>query len=253
MADTPSAGPPYKTVAAKYKDDPSATARLAEKVLTGGAGVWGQLPMPPHPQHTLAQTKQMIAWVLSLRDSSPGLPKSGATGSYTAPKKPSGATRTNEGVLVLTANYTDDGKGGVFPRLRGEDTVVLHSRRKKAALFDINEGMTYVEQIEGEKGIVGHFKDGAQIIFRELNLDGIRHIAVRAGCIEGDGGRFELRKGSPAGEMLASVEVPPVGEGAFVDLPGDIAGASGLVDVCVVARCAGRKSVLGLNWVEFKP
>ena len=251
MADTPSAGPPYKMVALKYKDDAAAAARLAEKVLSGGTGVWGQLPMPPHPQHTLAQTRQMIAWVLSLKDDPSGLPKSGASGSYPAPKKPAGAF-ANEGVLILTASYTDDGKAGTLLRLRGEGSIVLHSRRKKAALFDSNRGMTYVEQLDGEKGLVGHFKDGAHIIFRELNLDGIRRVTVRAGCFDTTGGKLELRKDFPSGALLATVDVRPTGEGDFLDLPAEIAG-SGLTDVCVVARCADKATVLGLNWIEFKP
>ena len=252
MADTPSAGPPYKTVALKYKDDPASAERLAAKVISGGTGVWGQLPMPPHPQHTIAQTRQMIAWVLSLKDDPASLPKSGASGSYTAPKKPGGAF-ANEGVLILTASYTDDGKAGTLPRLRGEGTVVLHSRRKKAALYDVNRGMTYVEQLDGEKGLIGHFKDGAHIIFRELNLDGIHRVTVRAGCFETRGGKLELRKDSPSGALLSAVDVKPTGEGEFLDLAAEIANAAGLTDVCVVARCADSKTVLGLNWIEFKP
>ena len=252
MADTPSAGPPYRTVALKYKDDPAAAERLAAKVISGGTGVWGQLPMPPHPQHTPAQMRQMIAWVLSLKDDPASLPKSGATGSYVAPKKPSGGF-ADEGVLILSASYTDDGKAGTLPRLRGEGTVVLHSRRKKAALYDVNRGMAYVEQVEGEKGLVGHFKDGAHIIFRELNLDGIRHLTVRAGCFDTTGGKLELRKDSPTGALLASVDAKPTGEGEFVELPAEIANVGGLTDICVVARCVDKTTVLGLNWIEFKP
>ncbi len=88
-------------------------------------------------------------------------------------------------------------------RKRGENSVVLHSRRKKAALYDVNRGMAYVEQVEGEKGLVGHCKDGAHIIFSDLNLDGIRHLFVRAGCLDTKGGKLELRKDSPAGALLA--------------------------------------------------
>src|SRR5882672_9194083 len=43
-------GPSYKEVAAKYRGDPSAAAKLADKVKKGGQGVWGQIPMPPNPQ-----------------------------------------------------------------------------------------------------------------------------------------------------------------------------------------------------------
>ena len=144
MADNPSAGPPYKTVALKYKDDPAAAEHLAQKVLSGGSGAWGQLPMPPHPQHSIDQIRHMVAWVLSLKDDPASLPQSGADGIFTAQTKPAAGTRVDEGVLILTAAYTDDGKEATMPRLRGEGSVVLHSRRKKAALFDENNGMAYV-------------------------------------------------------------------------------------------------------------
>jgi cytochrome c len=247
-----SAGPAYKTVALKYKDDAAAPDRLAKKILGGGAGVWGQVPMPPHPQHTLPQLRQMVGWILSLKDDSASLPVPGVTGRFPAPKKPSAGTRANEGVLVLTAAYTDDGKGGTLPPLRGEGSVVLHSRRKKAALYDENHGMAYIEQVEGEKGILGHFKDGAHILWRGLNLDGIRQLKVRAGSFGSRGGRFELRRGKPEGELLATVNIPPTGEGEFQEINVPLGGAPGLTDFCVVACCEDKDTVLGLNWIEFK-
>jgi len=147
---------------------------------------------------------------------------------------------------VLTAGYTDAGAAGV-PPLRGEATIVLHSRRKKAALYDVNHGMQYVEQVEGEKGIIGHFENGDAIIFRELNLSGIKNVIVRAGGLS-KSGRFELRKGSPKGSLLASIKVKETGNGEFEELPAQLR-AGGLTDVCVVAK---TKGVLGLNWVEFQ-
>lgn len=42
-------GPAYKVVAAKYKGQPDAAKTLAAKVRAGGKGVYGQIPMPPHP------------------------------------------------------------------------------------------------------------------------------------------------------------------------------------------------------------
>jgi cytochrome c len=256
MADTPSAGPPYKTVALKYKDDPAAAERLAQKVLSGGTGVWGQLPMPPHPQHSIEQLRRMVAWVLSLKDDPASPPQSGASGTFTAPKKPEKGTRVDEGVLILTAAYTDDGKQATLPRLRGEGTVVLHSRRKKAALYDKNHGMAYVEHAYGEKAIVGHFKDGTHILWRDLNLTGISRLTVRAGCFDTKGGTLELRSGSPTGTVLASVEVKPSGQadsGEFLSIPATLTNANGLTDVCVVARCADKNTELGLNWIEFQP
>jgi cytochrome c len=60
-------GPGYKEVAAKYKGDKSAEAKLATKIQKGGSGVWGQIPMPANPQVSEAEAKKLAAWVLSLK------------------------------------------------------------------------------------------------------------------------------------------------------------------------------------------
>ncbi|TFW71179.1 cytochrome C [Methylotenera oryzisoli] len=60
-------GPAYKDVAAKYKGDKTAEAKLVEKVKKGGSGVWGPMPMPPMgAQVKEADIKTIVEWVLSL-------------------------------------------------------------------------------------------------------------------------------------------------------------------------------------------
>lgn len=61
-----SIGPTYKDVAKKYAKDPEAVSTLAEKILKGGTGVWGQQPMPPHPQHNIEETQQMVEAILKV-------------------------------------------------------------------------------------------------------------------------------------------------------------------------------------------
>ncbi|HYR35394.1 MAG TPA: c-type cytochrome [Burkholderiales bacterium] len=58
-------GPSYKDVAAKYRSDPGAAAKLAEKIKKGGQGVWGQVPMPPNPQVPDADVNSLVKWILS--------------------------------------------------------------------------------------------------------------------------------------------------------------------------------------------
>lgn len=58
-------GPAYKEVAAKYRGDKAAPARLANKVLIGGGGVWGTAVMPSNPQVNEAEAKKLVAWILS--------------------------------------------------------------------------------------------------------------------------------------------------------------------------------------------
>ena len=58
-------GPSYKEVSAKYAGQKDAADKLAEKILKGGAGVWGAVPMPANPQVSDAEAKTLAAWVLA--------------------------------------------------------------------------------------------------------------------------------------------------------------------------------------------
>jgi cytochrome c len=58
-------GPAYKDVAAKYKGDKTAEAKLAEKVMKGGVGAWGQVPMPANTQVSKEEATTLVKWVLS--------------------------------------------------------------------------------------------------------------------------------------------------------------------------------------------
>lgn len=60
-------GPAYKEVAKKYAGDASAADKLATKVIKGGAGVWGPVPMPANAQVNDAESKKLVAWILSLK------------------------------------------------------------------------------------------------------------------------------------------------------------------------------------------
>lgn len=58
-------GPSFKDIAAKYKGDANAQAKLEKKVRDGGSGVWGAIPMPSHPGMSAADIHTVVAWVLA--------------------------------------------------------------------------------------------------------------------------------------------------------------------------------------------
>ena len=60
-------GPAYKDVAAKYAKDKDAAKKLAEKVIKGGSGVWGPVPMPANTQVSAAEAKDLAQWVLKVK------------------------------------------------------------------------------------------------------------------------------------------------------------------------------------------
>ena len=60
-------GPAYKEVAVKYAGQKDAVDKLAAKIIKGGSGVYGPVPMPANTQVNEADAKKLAAWVLSLK------------------------------------------------------------------------------------------------------------------------------------------------------------------------------------------
>ena len=58
-------GPSYKEVAAKYAGQADAAGKLEGKVLKGGSGVWGPVPMPSNTQVSADEAKKLVAWILT--------------------------------------------------------------------------------------------------------------------------------------------------------------------------------------------
>ncbi|MEJ7560221.1 MAG: c-type cytochrome [Pedobacter sp.] len=60
-------GPAYAAVAAKYPATPENIDKLANKIIAGGAGSWGEVPMSPHPTISKGDAKDMVRYILSLK------------------------------------------------------------------------------------------------------------------------------------------------------------------------------------------
>jgi cytochrome c len=58
-------GPAYKEVAAKYRNDAGAEAKLVDKVKKGSQGTWGQVPMPPNSAVPDGDVRALVKWILS--------------------------------------------------------------------------------------------------------------------------------------------------------------------------------------------
>ena len=58
-------GPSYKDVAAKYEGQKGAEEKLVQKVIKGGAGTCGPVPMPANPQVSEAEARSLVKWVLT--------------------------------------------------------------------------------------------------------------------------------------------------------------------------------------------
>jgi len=60
-------GPSYQDIAKKYAGQADAADKLAKKIRSGGAGVWGPMPMPPHPQVPESDARVMATYVLGVK------------------------------------------------------------------------------------------------------------------------------------------------------------------------------------------
>jgi cytochrome c len=60
-------GPSYTDIAKKYPNNEKNINYLANKIIKGGSGVWGKIPMTPHPKVSTNDAKLMAKYILSLK------------------------------------------------------------------------------------------------------------------------------------------------------------------------------------------
>jgi cytochrome c len=205
--DRKSIGPAYNDVAAKYRNDAGALARLATKIGTGGSGVWGEVMMPPHPQLTEAQRTQMAAYILSLgaKKSGPSLP---AKGQYTPPAATAESNVPGGGAVVLRAEYTDKGANGL-PGAEADKTVVLRAPILVLATGELGEGVSKMQVPQLPVPITMPARSGTYVRFKQLDLTGISEIVfgltapAQYGAI---GGKIEVHTDAADGTLIGETE-----------------------------------------------
>jgi cytochrome c len=245
--ETPLIGPSLVDIATKYRSQAGAAELLNKKVREGGNGVWGQIPMLPHPQHTTDEVAIMLRWMLALEKGKGGpVLIRGLTGEITAPKgdKP--------GEFILEATYTDTGRAPAGT-LSGKARVTLRNRRVEAESGEIQGPKTLgFGSAGGGKGI-GAIDHGHWVKFSALNLSGTSSITARAAS-GGQGGSIEFHIDSPTGPILGAVEVPPTGGWEkWKEATVPLQPPPGRADVYAVFVNPGKGGLMNLDWVQFNP
>jgi len=169
--DEKSIGPAFKLVAEKYKDDPNAKDYLANKIISGGGGVWGETAMSAHPTLTQGEAHQLAEYVMSQgaqHKVAASLPQKG-TVSPTA-----GKPEKDNGILYLIASYTDQGGPNIRP-LTGTATATLRSPKLVAANYDQSFGVTTFEA-DGIKFLIP--TASSWVSYNNLDLTGVSGISI---------------------------------------------------------------------------
>ncbi|MGN6510287.1 MAG: c-type cytochrome [Chitinophaga sp.] len=60
-------GPSFKEVAAKYPNTPENVSKLADKIIKGGSGNWGEVPMAPHAAISKSDAEEMVKYILTVK------------------------------------------------------------------------------------------------------------------------------------------------------------------------------------------
>jgi cytochrome c len=190
-------GPTFTEIAMRYDGVKKAKNEAAQRILNGSTGVWGQIPMMPHPQHNLIQAKQMVDWIFSLSTNDQST-QTGTTGSIN-PNRPDGFSGHAGYNLFLEASYLDRGVLPVAP-LRGTQMIRLRSKTVHGSSANHHQGVTL------NKSAVSQIGHGDFISFKNINLDGITKISTRVAS-GGAGGEIHLRLGSTRGEIIGKAIV----------------------------------------------
>ncbi len=210
-----SIGPTYLAVAEKYQGDANALSYLQKKIIAGGAGVWGEVMMPAHPNVTSSESEQIARYIQSLvatGNEEKSLPLAGSI-----VPKPSPA----DNVMVLTASYTDKG-GAVAGPLTGVNSVTLRGSTVPFTGKDKISGFAPIE-FSGMKLLIVPAEEG-WFALEEIDLTGVTSVGITAGWQEAPkaGMQIEMRLNAPDGPLLGtgSMPVPVAGQpGGMVVIP----------------------------------
>lgn len=200
-----STGPSYTAVAKRYQDSSGVVSYLSDRIIQGGSGVWGETVMPAHPEISESEAEQIVNWIQSLSNEesqSQSLPPKGSV-DPTRGEQP-----TPDGMLILSASYTDRGGPDTKPLTGGTSVRLRNSTMNLTGAKDL-EGyttMTYQDSflldVPGERG---SFSLG------EIDLFGIELVQIGAtvGQSVSTEYKLELRLGSSEGTLVAEKVFKP--------------------------------------------
>lgn len=203
LVDKKSVGPAYIDVARRYKGNTKEQERIAKKIITGGAGVWGDHAMSAHPQIQEADAALMVKYIMGLAET----------------QKVSNALATN-GEFKEVIPTGDNGRGGYLLRvaykdkgtphlgaLTSEKILVLRNPTldpEKADVSNHTQVMTTPSRsfnIVADSGYVGY----KQIDLTDIqSIDFLIQAPPRIGAV---GGVIEVRLDSPTGKLIGQTDL----------------------------------------------
>jgi cytochrome c len=242
--DKKSVGPAYLDVAKKYKGNNRAVSQLAQKIIKGGGGVWGEQAMSAHPQLKVDEAETIVQYILSLADEK-AANRQPLAGNYVPAKQ------KKEGSYIFTASYTDRGNGVIGP-MTGSKSVALRSPVLKATSADAKQDIYQYDIPKLGPAAVG-LKSGSFVAFDDLDMTGIQGLSANVfnASDQTAGGKLEARLDSPTGTLLGQADVKTGAMGPVnIAFQQPVSGMHKLYFV-FVNPSAGPKALFALDKIQF--
>lgn len=241
-------GPSYMEIANLYRGKEGAQLASTERVIKGSAGVWGEIPMLPHPQHSMDEAHLMVSWIFSLDPAKPVTAmQRGLSGEITAPDDP------KIGSAVIEATFTDLGNPPAATLTTTETITLFHHRleAETATLF----GPTLISQNDASNGqAVEGIQSGGSVVFPDLDLDRMKKITVRAASDHATGGTIEFRSGAKDGPLLVSIKIENTGgNNKYQEFATDFRAPESGNSLHLVFTSPEDGRLMLLDWIEFSP
>lgn len=189
-ADTISIGPSYKRIAQRYKSTSAVIDSLAAKIIKGGSGNWGETAMSAHPQLQREEAVAMVNYILSLAKE---------TRQDVGVKGVIQSARDASGDYILEASYKDRGATGIGP-LVAKKSFRFRNPLLKAVTCDQYENVSLFENT-----VAKFAASGAYIMFRELDLSGIKKMTIN--CSSPIPATVEIRIDSAEGQLIGKADI----------------------------------------------
>ncbi|MFX0556970.1 PQQ-dependent sugar dehydrogenase [Maribacter sp. CXY002] len=200
--DIRSIGPSYMEVAEKYKNNLKGQREIAQRIINGSVGIWGEHAMSAHPDLSEQDAALIVDYIIGLIEPKQEIEKIPLSGNYTTsvPKKENG-----KGSYLLRAAYTDKGSSN-SKSLTSEKIIALRNPVISSEEYDEAEGIKLL--ITPSRSLKIN-TDGGWLAYHNIDLTGIAEITINAEAstrTQDIGGIIEVHLDSPDGPLVASTE-----------------------------------------------
>jgi len=235
-------GPAFIDVAKRYESKPDVISKLANKIITGGTGVWGTTHyMTAHPQLSKENAATIVKYILSLTQQKTfdSLPAKGTVSI----KPPAGK---EAGSYVLSASYTDKGNG-VVP-LTATRQLVLRQPTIQANDADVLSG------IERYQNMLGALKNKSYFVLKGIDLKGISKVTYNYAAKD-NAATLEIHLDSAKGTVISTLNYQPSGDWSkFKQAGTTVTDPGGKHDLYFVFKKEGEivgEGLCLLDWIKF--